>query len=196
MARFQPFVCEEHILKESSLIDYMPALNPSNPNELFLTYYDLSSEGEIRCKEFTRSDFLELTYRALNVLVSMGLRHMSRQVHFFSGNKVEDLVLRTAAVVLGSVPVTVNWQADTADKILFKVTSTGATVVFVDKNTNASDIEDVRSKAPSVHIVDAAAAIHSAQAISQEQILHLVATNGLPSLSSIRCIIFTSGTTG
>jgi len=171
---------------------------------------------------FTRARFLQLVYCAVNVLVSSGVRKNCRTVHFFSGNKVEDLVLRTAAILVGSVPVTINWftfidvisytyrlliltcnrnhttlrQADNTDKILFKVQSTDAIIVFVDKDTDVAGIDAIRSKLPSVRILDAATAINSTEAISMADLISFIARNGLPGLESTRCIIFTSGTTG
>ncbi len=41
----------------------------------------------------------------------------------FSDNRLEDLVLRLAAVRVGAVPVTVNWQADSPARVVYKVPS-------------------------------------------------------------------------
>jgi hypothetical protein len=51
------------------------------------------------------------------------------------------LLLRTASIFTGSIPVTINWQADTIDKILFKLNSTGSRIIFVDDNTSKKDVE-------------------------------------------------------
>jgi hypothetical protein len=39
---------EEGALSHSSLEDYLTALNPEDPDEVFLNYYDVSKDGEIQ----------------------------------------------------------------------------------------------------------------------------------------------------
>ena len=48
---------------------------------------------------------------------------------------MHDFALRLASVLLGSVPVTVNWGADSLDRILYKRRKTGAELVVVDSNS-------------------------------------------------------------
>jgi long-subunit acyl-CoA synthetase (AMP-forming) len=137
MSSFSDFI-GEGMLMDSAVRDYQ-GLQPSS--DIFLTYYDISSSGEILKRDFTKDDFWHLTMQTASVLISLGMKRGDRLVHFFSGNKVEDLLLRAASVLIGTVPVTVNWQADTVDKVLFKISSTEAKIVFVDKKTSPVDIE-------------------------------------------------------
>ena len=56
----------------------------------------------------------------------------SSQVHYFSDNRFEDLVFRLSAVLTGTVPVTVNWQADTPERVVYKVSVTQSKLVLMD----------------------------------------------------------------
>ena len=49
---------------------------------------------------------------------------------------MEDLVFRMASVIVGSVPVTINWSADTVERIVYKVKETKSKLLIVDKGTN------------------------------------------------------------
>ena len=42
-------------------------------------------------------------------------------MHLFAANSVEDVALRLASVMVGTVPVTVNWDSDPIDRVVFKV---------------------------------------------------------------------------
>ncbi len=49
-----------------------------------------------------------------------------RIVHGFSSNTLGDLVFRLAVVLVGCVPVTINWQADDIEYIVYKAELTNA----------------------------------------------------------------------
>lgn len=66
--------------------------------EKFLQFYDIDDKKSIIKREYNRGEFLVLTLRALNLLVHSGLQFGNRQAHYFSGNSIEDLALRTASV--------------------------------------------------------------------------------------------------
>lgn len=66
-----------------------------------------------------------------------GLGKGDRFVHLFCGNSVEDVALRVAAAMVGAVPVTVNWDSDPVDRILYKVQSSGARLVLTHAGTPA-----------------------------------------------------------
>lgn len=83
----------------------------------------------LEVKTFTRGQFWQLASRAAYVLRErLGLSYGDTHVHFFTGNCVEDLAFRLAAVMVGTVPVTVNWDSDPIDRILYKVKSSKAKV--------------------------------------------------------------------
>lgn len=129
-------VLRRHAVDHTVLHDYLPAFTSSS--EPFLTFYSSTKMIE----SYTRTRFLTLSLQATNLLRDvLGAAAGDRHVHYFSGNAVEDLVLRTASILVGTVPVTVNWQADSIDKILYKIRTTGAKFVFVDPGTPLIDID-------------------------------------------------------
>lgn len=74
-----------------------------------------------------------------------GLGKGGRFVHLFRGNSVEDVALRVAATMVGAVPVTVNWDSDPVERILYKVQSSGARVVLTHAGTPQEQAEAVRA---------------------------------------------------
>ena len=95
---------------DSAVIDYLSAfLANENESTPFLTYYDILPNKSLSIKTFSRREFWELIMMAISVLTNQNIQAQDRQIHFFSGNTVEDLAFRTASLFLKSVPVTVNW---------------------------------------------------------------------------------------
>jgi hypothetical protein len=90
--------------ERSALGDYLPGITPSS--DIFISHYDTGSSGRIVRKDYTREEFFLLSLKAASLLITCGAQLGDRQAHYFSGNKVEDLVLRTASIFLGTVPVT------------------------------------------------------------------------------------------
>lgn len=66
-------------------------------------------------------------------------------MHLFHGNSVEDVALRVAATMVGLVPVTVNWDSDPVERILYKVRSSGARVVLTHAGTPQEQAGAVRA---------------------------------------------------
>ncbi len=90
--------------------------------EAFLLYYSKNAAtGALDVKPTTRAEFYRLALGAAHVLQSHGVAKGSYIAHYFSANHPLDLVYRLAAALLGAVPVTVNWQADTYERILYVV---------------------------------------------------------------------------
>ena len=77
------------------------------------------------------------------------LKKGNAQVHVFKGNSVEDLALRLASVMVGTVPVTINWDSDPLDRIVYKVQSSQAKAVFTHAHTPVDQIEAVKASASS-----------------------------------------------
>jgi len=129
--------------KELVLRGYLPAFSSSK--EPYLSYFgtDCSkvNSDAVQRLDYSRSDFFKCVLQATNLLVSHGAIAGDRHVHYFSGNRVEDLVFRTASILCSTVPVTVNWQSDPLDKILFKIRVTNAKYVIVDSQTPLNNIE-------------------------------------------------------
>ena len=54
---------------------------------------------------------------------------------FFSANRTEDLIFRMASVIVGCIPVTINWSADTIEQLQYKATITKSKLLLIDENT-------------------------------------------------------------
>jgi len=122
------------------------------------------------------------------VLKANGVGRGDRVLHYFSDNRMEDVACRLGASMVGAVPVTVNWQADTEARIVFKATSTNAKLALSDASVPAQHCTALR--AASVVVLDAAAALVTATPLPAEQFESRV------ELEDDRMVIFTSGTTG
>ena len=134
---------------------------------------------------------------------------------FFAGNSVSELCFRLASVFLGCVPVTVNWDADTPERVLYKLRATRAKLVLHEPDTDAAKRAFLRERAPDVPHLDAAAAVvvlspsasrkspadvnagASSSPSSSSPTLPSIPADATPAaIDSPRIVIFTSGTTG
>ena len=134
---------------------------------------------------------------------------------FFAGNSVSELCFRLASVFLGCVPVTVNWDADTPERVLYKLRATRAKLVLHEPDTDAAKRAFLRERAPDVPHLDAAAAVvvlspsasrkspadvnagASSSSSSSSPTLPSIPADATPAaIDSPRIVIFTSGTTG
>lgn len=202
----------------AALREYIPGIIPPSPTTdsshsepPFLKYYDFLPNKTVSIKTFDRNEFWILTMKAIalirrvvssSISASTPLKGL-RMIHYVSGNIVEDLAIRCACVFLGTVPVTINWQADIEVQIDYKITSTSSVIVFVDSKT--PNVEQLQQKYPDKCIVNVDE-IHATEPISSVDLMsylrHACATAssvidmGIPLMDDIRCIIFTSGTTG
>lgn len=139
--------------------------------------------------QISRVQFWRLASRAARLLKhELGLSLGDSHVHFFSGNTVEDLILRMAAVLVGTVPVTVNWDGDTLDRIIYKVKASSARVVFIHGKTPTEQVEGVKAAAPDVKVVDVERLWRETEMLPISEIEAGVAEE------STRIIIYTSGT--
>jgi acyl-CoA synthetase (AMP-forming)/AMP-acid ligase II len=98
-----------------------------------------------------------------------------------------------AAALLGSVPVTINWQADTEDTVVFKAESVRAQVVVVDRGTPTKALTRLKQH-NSMRVIDVSE-IHNMASPTLEDIARML-DSGPPSDEDTRCVIFTSGSTG
>ena len=186
-------------------LDYLPVLLPNSyeQDEEFLQYYSFPSGAEKRVMQvsLTRAQFALLVSRAVALMHELGIGFGDKVLMHVSANRVEDLVLRAAAVVLGFVPVTVNWQADGAEQVHYKLQAAGARVVVYDYQSQG--LGDLRNAFPSVlfvHVNDISAHSSLGDGEGDKDLAAFISQrerqNLLPRQSDIRCIIFTSGTTG
>lgn len=165
------------------------------PDQQFLTYFDQSPDKTAKITTYNRRQFWDLVVKAIAMMtVDIGLKKGDRQLHYFSGNTVEDLVLRTACVLTGSIPVTVNWQSDLYDQICYKLEATEAKAVFVDSRT--PHLVALQQKYPQVRVINAWNLINQTNPMSSASLSSYLQAHPPPIRSDIRCVIFTSGTTG
>jgi len=165
-----------------ALADYLPAF--ARPAEPFLTHYAFLPDGAPRRRELTRGDLWSLARKAAHALRARGLGCGDAFALYFSGNRPEDLAFRLGATLVGAVPVTVNWQADTPERVAFKIELTRSRLVVADH-----DVADEARAGRAAFDVDEL----SAQPELPEDDFHRGAD---PGQEATRIIIFTSGTTG
>ncbi|MCX5853271.1 MAG: class I adenylate-forming enzyme family protein [Deltaproteobacteria bacterium] len=97
----------------------------------FLHYYHLE-DGGIKRRSFTRGGFWDLACLGAACLADRGLSKGDRLVHGFSDNSPYDLIFRLSAMLVGCVPVTINWQADDNDRLVYKAKLTGSKLFLYD----------------------------------------------------------------
>ena len=152
----------------------------------FLDHYTFDGRS-IQKSTLTRGEFWDLACSAAAHLTEQGLSKGDRVVHCFSHNSLYDLVFRLAAVLVGCVPVTINWQADDNEGILYKATVTASKLLIYDKDFT-SRIEEMKSS------------LLSKSFLEVEKIEAHQPTSGwaYPTLGydDEKMIIYTSGTTG
>lgn len=152
----------------------------------FLVHYSLDGRN-VQKRTLTRGEFWDLACSAAVYLTELGLSKGYRIAHFFSSNSIHDLVFRLAAVLVGSAPVTINWQADNNETILYKVKATGAKLIIYDEGLT-SRVEELRPELSPASFLAAA---------EVERFQHVqVFTPTALSYEDERIIVFTSGTTG
>ncbi len=168
----------------SPLGEYRAAFQ--NQAQPFLEHYTFEGKN-IQRRRLTRGAFWDLACSAAIYLTELGLSKGDRLIHLFSHNSLHDLIFRLAAVLVGCVPVTVNWQADSDETVLYKAKVTNAKLIIYDKGF-AHRIEAMKPKLLPIPLLEA------------EKIEQSPPTGKLtsPPLShdDERIIVFTSGTTG
>ncbi len=152
----------------------------------FLAHYTFD-DRKIRKSTLTRGEFWDLACSGASYLVGHGLTKGDRVVHCFSGNSLYDLVFRLAAVLVGCVPVTVNWQADDNEHIIFKVMVTDSKCLLYDKDF-AGRIKEIKPKLAGKTFLEVEN-IEAHQFTSSQDYAQI-------NFDDEKMIIFTSGTTG
>jgi len=85
-----------------------------------------------RTRTWTRGQFWDLACLAAARLNDLGLGKEERVLHCFSANSPYDLAFRLGESLIGAVPVTVNWQADNDERLLYKAEATSARILLCD----------------------------------------------------------------
>ena len=171
----------------SVLDSYRRCFTPED--EVFLHYYDFGERGQPLESSLTRGRFLALAEAAAGFLKHMGLQKGDHVVHCFGRNHHLDLVFRLAGVFVGTVAVTVNWQADDAETVRYKIELTAGRLIIYDKTFAAKLLEPVRSRFPNIPFCP----------VEEGSWISAASERATPSplgLHDPKMVIFTSGTTG
>jgi acyl-CoA synthetase (AMP-forming)/AMP-acid ligase II len=171
----------------SSIADYTPAFQSREAP--FLHFHRFDADGRLCTETFSRGRFWSLGARAATVIRRHGLVAGDCFVQLFGANHPADLALRLAAAMTGTVPVTVNWQADTVARMVYKIELTGARLAAVGPHFDPGVLAELTRRCPRLATVDIEA-LHRAPALDAAG-FH---PGGDP--EATRIIIFTSGTTG
>ncbi len=171
----------------AALTDYLPAF--AEPDGPFLTYYGFGPDKLPRRREFTRGEFWSLALKAAHVLRRHGLARGDCFAGYFTGNRPEDLAFRLGATMVGAVPVTVNWQADTRERIAYKIGLTECRLVLTDRGTPEASVDELIAQFPGVSVFSIED-LDAQRELSEGEFCRDLAHE------ATRIIIFTSGTTG
>ncbi|KAJ1450094.1 hypothetical protein M885DRAFT_533258 [Pelagophyceae sp. CCMP2097] len=179
----------ELIPVDCPVADYLVPFAGAGAADDFVEYLAIGPDKHLVSTSLTRLEFFDLSLKAASILRLHGVCAGDCCVHYFTDNRLEDLVFRHAAALNGSVPVTVNWQSDTLERALFKVRITSSKLVLIDQGVDSA-VTDTVPHCGAV-VLDAAASLRD----HYERL-----PPGLVCASTraedTRIIIFTSGTTG
>jgi acyl-CoA synthetase (AMP-forming)/AMP-acid ligase II len=157
--------------------------------EPFLFFYPADEGGAVLPTELTRGDFWSLAGRAARVLREKGLKKGDSFAGCYSANHPFDLVFRLAAVMTGTVPVTINWQADTGERLLFKIALTESRLVLTDSLYPRAHLEGIRTRFPGIPMF-AVEGLPGQEELPEEEFCATLEPE------AARMVVFTSGTTG
>lgn len=158
-------------------------------NEPFLFYYKVGHDHTISREKFTRKEFLSLARKAAGLLKINGCRKGHRILHCFGANDFNDLAFRLASSLIGTIPVTVNWQADPLARMIYKFEDTDATMVVHSPSFDSNLLHGLKSKNPNVPFLDTHK-LEKQKEIAEDEYLGEIDTD------FTKIIIYTSGTTG
>ena len=98
----------------------------------FLCYYTCE-EDDIKKRILSRGEFWDLACLGAAYLADQGLSKGDRIIHGFSDNSPYDLIFRLSAALTGCVPVTINWQADDNERLIYKAAVTHSKLFLYDR---------------------------------------------------------------
>ena len=174
--------------------EYLAGFAPEHSSDPFVTCYTVAPDKSLTTTSYTRGEFFALALKACRVLREAGVEAGECHTHFFSCNTLGDLAFRLASVLCGTTPVTINWQADTPDRVLYKVEVTKSKLLLYDDETPPDVLAMIAKERPSLVRVDVAT-------LTTIEPLPLGEVGGKASVAATsddatRIVIFTSGTTG
>ncbi|MBW2409558.1 MAG: AMP-binding protein, partial [Deltaproteobacteria bacterium] len=172
---------------DSILQDYLDAFK--NPDDPFLYYYALAKDRTVERTHYSRGEFLGLARRAAWVLKHHGCKAGDCFSLCVGANHPYDLAFRLASVMTGTVPVTINWQADTLERILYKIETTGSGLIITESHFDPDQLSSIQKQAAHIPVFPIEN-LDDRKELGEQQF-----AEGLDS-ESTRIIVFTSGTTG
>jgi acyl-CoA synthetase (AMP-forming)/AMP-acid ligase II len=155
----------------------------------FLEAFDLLEGGEVRRRAWTREAFWTLSARAAAVLARHGLGKGDRFLNGFGKNRIEDLAFRMGSTMVGAIPVTVNWQADTLEQMAYKIEASESRLILHDASFDPGRREELRRLFPEIPRYDV-------EGLEEESPLPEADFCSDLGEEDVRMVIFTSGTTG
>lgn len=160
-----------------------------DPGEPFLFHYRFDAAGGVVRTELSRGEFWNLGLRAATVLHRHGCGPDTCFALCFGANTVADLAFRLGAGLTGAVPVTVNWQADTPERLAFKLEATKARLGVRGEGFNSDLSAMIRERFPNL-------AVYPTERLATETTPATIAAAPATDADATRIVIFTSGTTG
>jgi acyl-CoA synthetase (AMP-forming)/AMP-acid ligase II len=169
------------------LKDYLPAFE--NSQEPFLFHYSFGEDKSIQRTDLTHGEFWLLAKKAASIIQNSGCKRGDCITHCFGANHYYDLAFRLAATMTGTIPVTINWQADTIGQIFYKIELTQGKLIVTDSHFNPDHLNSIKKQFPKIPVfhVDN---LSELQEISEDEFCSDID----PGFT--RIIVFTSGTTG
>ncbi|KAL8439872.1 hypothetical protein Efla_000844 [Eimeria flavescens] len=182
----------------------------------FMAYWRLeeAKDGQVesQIKWTSRKAFLVASLRSVARIRSfLGCKSLQgvRIAHYMSCNRIEDAVLRLAAAFSGYSVVTINWGADSFDRVKYKILSTKCAAVFFDDSVDKGRISKLKEEVAShgTHVLSAHSVAVEADLHAETEAADLDAeftatccsssdpSTPPPTAASERMVVFTSGTT-
>ena len=155
----------------------------------FLHYYRIGSDKQYQRQTFSREEFYRLACKAAGILVAHELEPGDHFINCFGSNHYQDLAFRLASVMTGVVPATVNWQADTLDRVKYKIDSTDAKLILYDSTFDQDILVELRLSYPNCPFFDV-------ENLDNHPEISIYEPSKIPEHFDTRIVIFTSGTTG
>ncbi len=131
-------------INDDILREYLGAFK--NPNDAFLYYYLLGEDQTVERTHYSRGEFLGLARKAAWVLKHHGCKAGDCFSLCVGANHPYDLAFRLASVMSATVPVTINWQADTLERILYKIESTESGLIITESHFDPDRLSSIQKQ--------------------------------------------------
>lgn len=120
----------------------------------FLTWWSFEKGSLPSSRSFSRGEFAKLAMQAASTLQSYGLKAGDKIIHGFSCNHYLDLAFRLASQLIGTVPVTINWDADNPERALYKAQLTKARLLIHTSDFNSDCCDILKRECPDMSQFD------------------------------------------